>query len=135
MLTTSQWSTEQAHALEAARCLLAVGDAPSLLAALARWQYRCVQPLYADLAARLPLTPEQWAQVPAPCAGLLWALPAVLARSEAEAAALVRHLPVGERRRLQVAVLVLGRAGMRTSAPLPAPIVERLLFAALGIAA
>ena len=65
---------EQSAALEAVRCLLVVGDAPFLLAALAKqrpWAQPRTQLLYADLAARLPLTPEQWQRVPAPCAGLL----------------------------------------------------------------
>ena len=39
-----------------------------------------VQPLYADLTTAGPLTQQQWQRVPAPCAGLIAALPAVLAR-------------------------------------------------------
>jgi len=50
-------------------------------------------PCFADLAARLALTPEEWALVPGPDPCLARALPAVLARSTKEAGLLVARLP------------------------------------------
>ena len=128
------WATtveQLSRALEAVRCLLQAGGVPLLLAALTRAPHERTQPLYADLAGRLPLTAEQWAQVPAPCAGLLRALPAVLARSEAEAAALVAHLPADEQQRLQqrltAAAGALARPTGRSGAQLPPDVRRRVL--------
>ena len=85
-------------------------------------------PLYPLLVARLPLTAEQWARAPSPCAGLGAALPAVLQRSEAEAAQLVRHLPAADQQHLRALALCLGAAARRgLLPPLPTPIVHRLL--------
>jgi len=50
-------------------------------------------PCFADLAARLALTPEEWALVPGPDPCLARALPAVLACSTKEAGLLVARLP------------------------------------------
>ena len=89
------------------------------------------QPLFADLAAQQPLTAAQWQCVPAPCPGLAVALPTVLARSEAEAGQLVRHLPAAEQGRLRLAVLCLARAQHRSHALLPAPLLRAILVQCL----
>ena len=88
--------------------------------------------LYVLLVARQPLTPAEWARVPAPCPGLGAALPAVLARSEAEAAALVAHLPAADRERLRTAVLGLARAQRRCRVHLPAELTGSPAAAALA---
>lgn len=91
-------------------------------------------PLYAILASRLPFKAAEWALVPSPCPGIGAALPAVLHRSEAEAALLVARLPAAERRRMRTLALCIG-AGARRGLlpPLPSVIAQRLLaeFAAL----
>lgn len=93
------------------------------------WAHR----LYAALAARQALTEAQWAWVPAPCAALAGALPAVLQRSAAEARLLVAHLPAADAERLHMAALCLGRAQRLHAAELPSPVVWRLLaLAAAG---
>ena len=85
-------------------------------------------PLYTALVARYPLTSEQWARVPPTCPGLGAALPAVVQRSEAEAALLVRRMTDTERQHLRALALCLGVAQRRGSLPsLPTPIVQRLL--------
>ena len=50
-------------------------------------------PYFADVAARLPQTAEEWQLVPGPDPCLGRALPTVLTRSEAEAGCLVARLP------------------------------------------
>jgi hypothetical protein len=50
-------------------------------------------PYFADVAARLPQTAEDWQLVPGPDPCLGRALPTVLTRSEAEARCLVARLP------------------------------------------
>lgn len=85
-------------------------------------------PLYPALVARCPLTPEQWAQIPGPCPGLGAALPAVLRRSEVEAALLVRHMPDCEQQHVRALALYMGTAQRRGHLPqLPSPITDRLL--------
>ena len=122
-----------------ARCLLErcpplpVGE---LLAALEGGQqgwHRAEIPedLYAPLVARQPLTPAEWLRVPSPCSGLGAALPAVLARGEAEAALLVAHLPAAARRRLRTAALCLRRAERVHGLELPAALLRPLLLAAV----
>ena len=96
---------------------------PALTAALAQPNADILLPLFADLAtASWPLTPEQWVQVPSACPGLGAVLPAVHARSEAEAGELVAHLPRHERRRLRTAALA-----RRSGVWLPGPLVGRIL--------
>ncbi|PSC70319.1 ankyrin repeat PH and SEC7 domain containing [Micractinium conductrix] len=132
------------HRIDAARCLLEHAPLPPASQALALLATACksppryaplaaLQPLYATLVARQPLTPEQWDIVPAPCAGLGAALPAVLERSVGEAALLVQHLPAADKARLRTAALCLRRGHQGASAPLHTPIVWRLL--ALCVAA
>ena len=84
-------------------------------------------PLYPEVAAHWPLTAAQWAQVPSPCPGLGTALPAVLQRSEAEAALLVAHLPAADVARLRVFALALHRAQRRLHVSLPAELARHIL--------
>lgn len=121
--------------LEAARCLLACGAPPQQASEMLLRLHTCggwAQPLFAALAARQPLTPAEWARVPTPCAGIGAALPAVLERSEMEAALLVRHLSTAEQQRLRTFALCLERSHFQELPLLPAPIVSRLL--ALSVA-
>ena len=85
------------------------------------------QSLHADLAAHFPLSAADWQRVPAPCAGLGRALPAVLARSDAEAALLVQRLPADDAQRLRLAALCVGRVQRRRHVFLPAPLVRAIL--------
>lgn len=86
-----------------------------------------VLPLYATLATAWPLTTTQWQQVPFPCPGLGTALPAVLARSQAEAALLVHHLPAADRSRLRTAALALHRLQRCLKVSLPTDLAHRIL--------
>lgn len=86
--------------------------------------------LYAPLVARQPLAPAEWARVPTPCPGLGVALPAVLGRSEAEAALLVCHLPAGDRECLRTAALCMKRVERRRRLNLPGEVVRSVLAAA-----
>ena len=70
---------------------------------------RTCRTLFVDLAATSALDAEQWQRFPAPCSGLLRALPAALRRSEAEATLLVARLPCSDRERLQGALRCLHR--------------------------
>ncbi len=121
--------------LDAARLLLEeapLQPAAEILAALNK-KGSWVLPLYASVVARLPLTPEQWELVPAPCPGLGAALPTILQRSEAEAALLAARLPAADRERMHTFALCLARAEReRRLPPLPVPLVTRLL--ALSVA-
>ena len=117
--------------LEAARLLLPATPPDAALSAL--WAAGEVGlPLFADLAACTALSPEQWRRVPAPCPALGAALPAVLARSAAEAVLLVGRLPAGVRRRLRTGALCLGRAQRECSTQLPAGLAGRALALAAG---
>ena len=114
---------ERRH-VDAARPLLLVSglSASELLDALKLWENRArplhriydgtayTGPLCADLAAHQPLGADEWQRLPVPCPGLECALPAVLARSDAEAALLVAHLPPVEQACLREAALCLARA-------------------------
>lgn len=120
--------------------MLLEGEAPlqpasEVLAALSKKNSLAglVHELYACVAARLPLTPEQWALVPSPCPSLGAALPATLHRSEAEAALLVARLPATDQQRMRAFALCLARAERERQLPtLPTPLVARLL--ALSVA-
>jgi hypothetical protein len=132
-MTPLDWALCDQH-IEAARCLLEeapLQPAGEILELLSEWGDADAQPLCACLAARLPMTAEQWAEVPTPCTGLGAALPAVLQRSADEAALLARHLPPSDHARLRTAALCLVRAQRRHDLPLPAPIIQRLLQAAV----
>lgn len=86
-------------------------------------------PFYADLAVHWPLTDAQWrASIPAPCPGLGRALPAVLARSQAEAALLVAHPPAADKARLRTAALSLHRCEQQLGVPLPREVAARILL-------
>ena len=118
----------------AARALLHVSGLSAqqlldLLAGVPADQQQRVQPLHGDVAAHMPLTPEQWQRVPMPCPGLGTALPAVLDRSAAEAGLLVAHLPRADRMRLRVAALSLHRlpGTLELSPPIPAALLGQML--------
>ena len=87
--------------------------------------------LLADLAARLPLSHEQWHSIPAPCPDLARALPAVLQRSAAEAGWLVGRLAEVQRARLRAATLSLAQAQQPNRCSLPAEVSGRILAQAL----
>ena len=70
------------------------------------------------LVSRHTLTAQQWERIPSPCLGIGTALPAVLQRSEAEAALLLRRMTTSERQRLRTLALCLARA--QRSGELPA---------------
>ena len=117
-----------AQHFEVARHLL-LGPEPELLPALLR-RGNAALPLYPDLAASWPLPEAQWRWFPAPYASLAAALPAVLARPQAEARPLVQHLQPGQRQRRRTFALGLVRgqegAGDAASRPNGAPAGQRL---------
>ena len=122
---------------DAAQCLLERGALPpptDVLQALNIARHNAaadpgrVLPLYATFTGRQPLAATEWDRIPTPCAGLGAALPAVLARSTEEAAMLVGHLPPADRERLHAAALALGRLQRDLSAPVPTPLMWRLLL-------
>ncbi|KAL4435608.1 hypothetical protein ABPG77_002571 [Micractinium sp. CCAP 211/92] len=117
-----------AHFLMVDGALPAAEEVLELLCCMPPWG----EPLYAALAASQPLTVAQWAAVPSPFHGLGAALPTVLARSEQEAAALVRHLPEDDRQRLRTCALCLARVQRRARAQLPIPLAHTLLAAAVA---
>ena len=110
-----------------ARCLVHAAPAvqPALGILLQHGQRSAT--LLADLAARLPLSQEQWDSIRAGCPDLARALPAVLQRSAAEAGWPVGRLAEGQRKRLRVAALSLMRAQQHSSAVLPAELSGRIL--------
>lgn len=133
-----QVALDDAAALELARLLLGAGDAADVAAALAKAVTHCrpevaeaAQHLWPEFAARRALTAEQWALLPAELPGLEAALPAVLARSEAEAACLVAHLPTAERERVQAAMLTLARLQGRTQLSIPVPTLQHIVSLAI----
>ena len=79
------------------------------------------------VAARLPLTEEEWALVPTPCPGLGRALRAALAKSDAQAAKVVRRLEPADAERLRTFALCLARLQRCLEIPLP-PAVARILL-------
>lgn len=119
---------------EVARLLIAApGQRPfHLLYALSTTRdFDFLLPLFAEVAARYPLTPAGWCLVPSPCPGLAAALLSVLQRSPAEAALLVTHLPAAERCRLSAAAMCLHRTQAVAGIALPQPLVWRILAACL----
>lgn len=118
--------------VDTARYLLSVAppapnDAALILSRLAAGQ-QWLLPLLPHVAAHVALTSQQWAALPSPCPGLGAALPAVLRRSEAEAAQLVRRLPPASQQLLSTLALSLGAAAQRGRLPpLPTPIVQHVL--------
>ena len=84
-------------------------------------------PLFPDLAAHWPLTAAEWQQVPSPCHGLGRALPAVLQRSNEEAALLVAHPQPADSTRLQTFALALHRSQRLLDIHLPNELVHHLL--------
>ena len=122
---------EHARYLETARLLLQATPPDMALTALEE-AGEVALPLFADLAACAALSPEQWQRMPAPCPALGTALPAVLERSEAEAALLVGCLPAEVRQRLRAAALCLGRAQRECHIELPTVLVGQVLALATG---
>jgi len=115
--------------LAGARCLLDEGPRQPAgeLVALLRERGNEALALYAVVVARQPLTPAEWALVPAPCPGLAALLPSVLERSGEEAALLVRCLPLAHRQRLRTAALCLASAQQCLITPSPSPLVRHIL--------
>eukprot|EP00887_Chlorella_sp_A99_P000622 scaffold5.g622.t1 len=89
-----------------------------------------VRTLLTDLTASRSLLSADWAALPSPCPGLACALPAVLARSPAEAAQLVAHLPPLAQSRLHMLALSLAHLQRRLDLELPEGVVRRILVAA-----
>ena len=117
-LTPLEVALHYSH-IQVARHLL-LGSTDELLAALSASRSTSLAlPLYADLAASRPLTDEQWGQVPASCAPLARALPAVLARSRLEARLLMQRLVADQRQRLRTFALCLAQAQQRARVALP----------------
>ena len=121
-----------------ARCLLERPAALPPAADVLRWltaasgpRWRMPPALFAVLAARQQLGPDEWARMPSPCLGLAAALPAVLARGEAEAALLVALLPAADRQRLRTAALCLRRTERVHGVELPPALLCPLLLAAV----
>ena len=112
--------------LDAARPLLGATPPEVSLPILAQ-RGQLALPLYEDLVAHWPLSEEHWRQVPSPCPGLGPVLPAVLARSEAEAAHLVDHLPAADKQRLRTFALSLSRRQQQLRVYLPASLVHTIL--------
>eukprot|EP00887_Chlorella_sp_A99_P004089 scaffold23.g4089.t1 len=143
--TACDWSplfiaAYHAH-LDTARLLLerstasAAQLASDLLTAM-RTQYatlatdRTVHALLTDLAATRALSRAGWAALPTPLPGLARALPAVLARSPAEAAQLVAHLPAAARGHLRTLALSVVHVQRQLGLELPVHIVRGILAAA-----
>jgi hypothetical protein len=125
-LTPLEVALHYSH-IQVARHLL-LGSTDELLAALSASRSTSLAlPLYADLAASRPLTDEQWGQVPASCAPLARALPAVLARSRLKARLLMQRLVADQRQRLRTFALCLARAQRKARVPLPQDLTARLL--------
>ena len=124
-------------AIECARLLVDAAPAaqPSLgalLAAMGEWadhRDEVADALLARLAARLPLSKEDWASIPAPCPQLASVLPAVLQRSAAEAGWLVGRLAAEQQDRLRTTALLLGRATQQSEggATMPRELAHRIL--------
>ena len=130
-LFQAQTEGDPARFLSTARLLLPATLPERALAALEQ-AGEIVLHLFVDLAACVELSPAQWQRVPAPCPDLGAALPAVLARSEAEAALPVGCLPAKMRRRLRAGALCLGRAQRVRHMELPAALVGQVLALAAG---
>lgn len=125
-------TAEGPDGLAAVRLLLAAGPGEAAAHTLAQAVHdhhvreRALR-LLPELVALWALPPAAWAELPRGCAGLEAALPAVLARSEAEAALLVGRLPAEARERLRCRVLCLARLQRRAAALLPVPVLQRVL--------
>lgn len=118
--------------MPAVYCLLDQGEylidpTEELLEAMAIGIGDSTLPLYARLAARRALTVPEWHLVPMCCPGLAPALPAVLARSPAEAAEVVARLPEERGDGLRAAMLVLHRAQAAAGVELPPHLLPDLL--------
>lgn len=119
------------HYMDCVRVVLPFTPPDLALPDLTHWAkspfYTAFRMLLSDYVAHWPLSADHWAQVPAPCPGLAHALPAVLARSDAEAALLVSHLPDPDRARLRMAALCLHRSQLSLQVQLPPVLVRHVL--------
>jgi hypothetical protein len=88
---------------------------------------RLAETLLPLLVYHWPLTASQWQAIPSPCPGLACVLPTVLARSEAEAAALVAHLPAVSKACLRTAALGLHRIQHLLQLQLPREVLGHIL--------
>ena len=123
-------TAQAARCAEAAGATLAAVPAAVSLPILRRYRGslgRRALPLFTELATHWPLDEAQWQHLPSHRGGLGRALPAVLARSEAEARLLVAHLPAADRQRLQACALCLHRLQNRLRVHLPPSAVRRIL--------
>lgn len=119
--------------LPAARLLLSFGSTRAVLACLAAANSQASLPLFAEaIAARLPLLPDEWQPVQAPCPGLGPLLPQALALSFEQARQLVRHLPAADAQRLRAGALALARAQRVRRVYLPPPLAHRILALSLA---
>ena len=112
--------------LDTARPMLAVMPPDTSLPLLAHFIHVAL-PLFPAVAQHWALTAAQWQRVPAPCPGLVRALPVVLQRSEAEAALLVARLPAADSARLRAFALALRRSQRQLGIFLPGELVGRIL--------
>ena len=112
------------HKGTARQLLEAAGE---LLPKLARAGNTTGAELLAEVVARRPLQPYEWAGLPVPCPSLAAVLPTVLERSEVEAASLVAHLPSAMRSQMQAVVLSLARAQAKARTTLPAAAVKQIV--------
>ena len=141
-LAARESGPDAAAADERVRLILHATPTDHALGAMWQAQERGL-PLYAELVRSRPLDTHQWEELrcmrrydappwdDTPCVfpGLAAALPAVLARSEAEAGRLLSLLPAEARERLHTAALCLARVERRLEATLPPPVVRRLICA------
>jgi hypothetical protein len=114
---------------EAAACLLrsAAGHCITDLTAL-RAARPAAQPLFTDFViARAPLTPVEWDLSPAPCPGLLKALPAALSWTCEQARQLVVHASAADVQRLRTALLCLQRTERRQGLRVPMALMSDIL--------
>ncbi|KAL4443923.1 hypothetical protein ABPG75_011660 [Micractinium tetrahymenae] len=121
--------------MEVARCLLQQGQLPPTACPLVHaieQAGEAAAPLFSVLVARMALPLDHWEAVSAGCPGLAAELPAVLARSEREAAQLVARLGSEKRQCLRAGALCLAWALKQAGASLPRELVWRVLAVALA---
>lgn len=117
---------------DVARCLLEQGQLPQaaadVLQALALARQLSLMPV---VAARMALSPAEWRMIPAGCPNLSAALPAVIARSLAEAGLLMARLSHQQHARVRCAALTLARAQRVAGVELPPALVTQVLGSVL----
>jgi hypothetical protein len=89
--------------------------------------------LLADFViARVPLSSAEWQHIPAPCPGILRALPAALARSADQGREIVQRLSPIDAARLRTTLQCLHVSQRRRSVTLPSDIFPCILMNAFG---